>query len=186
MRCRDANDQLSVQRASHPAEPAEKEIAEQGHRCSPNRVNRKNEQAGQLLVTPPSRMYPPISTERIMRAVEQQKRITQQFDDLCMHQRQRGVLLCRVGMRLIAVVSFSLCILSLAFIMLSVFQPDLPVQLLARLSDAFATPAALIEGINVFFALIPANNWLFSGVALGIVLMTGLWLRLMRYPQEVS
>ena len=159
---------------------------EQRHNCSPNRARRQSEQRGQLLVTPPSRMYPPISTERIMQAVEQQKRITQQFDDLYMHQRQRGAFLRKVGMRLIAGVSFSLGILSLVFIVLSVFQPDLPVQLLARLSDALATPAALVEGINVFFALIPANNWLFSGVALGIVLMTGLWLRLMRYPQEVS
>lgn len=181
MRSRDANDQLNVQRASHPALPAEYETMGQGHK----HPGRQGKRPARLLVTPPSHMYPPISTERIMRAVEQQQRITQQLEVLCARQHQRAVVLRRTGMKLIAGVSFSLGILTLVFILLSVFQPDLLVRLLTLLSDTIATPVAMVEGIKPALLLIPSNSWLFSGAALAIVLLMGMWLRLMRYPQEV-
>jgi hypothetical protein len=40
------------------------------------------------------------------------------------------------------------------------------------------------EEIKLGLSLIPSSSWLLSGAALVIVLMMGLWVRLMRYPQE--
>jgi hypothetical protein len=186
MHSRDANDRLNVQRVSHPARPAEQEPTHQECRhFSSHEYTWQEKQHEQLLETPPSRMHPAISTERIMRAVEQQRRITQELDELCARQQERAVLLRKTSFKLAVGVSFSLGLLVLAFICLSLFQPDILVRLLGLLSDTIALVVAAGEGIRTTSALIPSNSWLLSGVALVIVLMMGLWLRLMRYPREV-
>lgn len=187
MRSRDAKDPLIVQRASHLAQPAESDTTEQARRCPfRSEYKRCSGPPADLLENSPSRMYPPISTERIMRAVEQQRRITQELDDLCTKQQQRAVLLRRTGLRLLLGVSLLLGALVIAFIVLSFIQPDILVRLLARLSDTIATFVAVEEGIKAALSLIPSNSWLLSGAALAIVLMVGVWLRLMRYPQKVQ
>lgn len=185
MRSRDVNDRLNVQRASHPARPVEHEtIAQRHERFSCQQSDQQVEQSSQELEMLSSPLYPSISTERIMRAVEHQKRITQELDDLCARQQQRAVLLRRTSVRLIIGVSVSLGGLALAFILLSLFRPDMLVRLLGLLGDTIAMLVALTDGIRSALLLIPANSWLLSGVALVIVLMVGVWLRLMRFPQE--
>ena len=119
-----------------------------------------------------------------MRAVEQQRRITQQLDDLCTRQRQRALLLRRTSWKILFGVSFLLGVLTIVFIVLSFIQPDILVQLLARLSDAIAALFVVGEGVQGALSLIPSNSWLISGAALAIVLLMGMWLRLMRYPQK--
>jgi hypothetical protein len=183
MRSRDAKDPLTVQRTSHPAQPAEYDTTEQTRKCSScSEYDRRNEQPTQLLEPSPSCT---ISTERIMQAVEQQRRITQQLDDLCTKQQQRAVRLYRTSLKFLLGMSLSFGILASVFIVLSLIQPDILVQLLAKLSDTIAILVAVEEGIKTTLSLIPSNSWLLSGAALVIVLMVGMWLRLMRYPQKV-
>src|SRR5689334_4911288 len=93
---------------------------------------------GSPSVNSPSRLYPGISTERIMRAVEQQKRITQQLEDLRTQQKQRTVLLSRACLKLLAGVSFSIGILTILLVTLFLIQPDILRRLLALSSDAIA------------------------------------------------
>jgi len=183
MRSCDAKDPLTVQRTSHPAQPAEYDTTEQTRkRSSCSGYDRRSEQPAQLLEPSP---LCTISTERIMQAVEQQRRITQQLDDLCTKQQQRAAHLYRTTLKFLLGVSFSFGVLAIVFLVLSLIQPDILVLLLAKLSDTIAMLVAVEEGIKAALSLIPSNSWLLSGAALVIVLMIGVWLRLMRYPQKV-
>lgn len=185
MRCRNAKHRLTVQRDSNLARPAENDLVEPLHDCVPCReYNRRQEQPDQLLVTPPSRMYPSISTERIMRAVEQQRRITQQLEHLRAIQKQRTALLRTAGLKFLAGALLTIGILIIVLVVLSISQPDVLVRMLILLSDVIATLFAVTEGIKTELSLIPSNSWLLSVAALAVVLMMGLWLRLMRHPQE--
>ncbi len=160
MRLRDVNEQSSVR---HTAQ---------------------TDRSAQPPITSPSRMHPNISTERIMQAVEQQRRISQELEDLCSRQRQREVVLRKTGIKLSIGVSFLVGALVGSFLLLALFQPDLLVRLLTWLGDTIAVLIAVVEGIKIALSLIPLNSWLLSGVALLLVLLTGAWLRLMRYPRE--
>jgi len=170
MRCRDVR--KTVQRDSSSANSAADQKRWQADTYKPQ-------------VTSPSRMYPGISTERIMRAVDQQKRITQQLDDLRTQQKQRAALLSGTCLKLTAGVCFSVGILAIVLFALSLFQPDILVQLLALSSDTIALLVAVSDGVGVALSLIPSNSWLLAGSALAVVLLMGMWLRLMRYPREM-
>ncbi len=171
MRSHNVNQRLSVQRASQSVQLAERD--------------QQNSASRQQSAISAPRVYPNISTERIMQAVEQQRRITQELEDLQNRQQQRAVVLRKTGVRLVIGISLLLGILGGGFVLLSLFWPDILVQLLTRLGDTIALLVAVAEGIRLALSLIPANSWLLSGAALVIVLMTGMWLRLMRYPRKV-
>ncbi|HEU5375610.1 MAG TPA: hypothetical protein VFV38_09240 [Ktedonobacteraceae bacterium] len=133
----------------------------------------------------PSRMYPNISTERIMRAVEQQKRITQQLEDLRTQQQQRTALLRTAGLKFVVGAFCLLGFLASVLVILFIFQPDMLVRTLTLLSDVIALFVAVGEDIKIELSLIPSNSWLLSGAALVVVLMMVMWLRLMRHPRGV-
>jgi hypothetical protein len=169
MRCRDVR--KIVRRDSSSASSAANQTKGQVETCSPQ-------------VNSPSRLYPGISTERIMQAVEQQKRITQQLEDLQTQQKQRTALLSRACLKLLAGICVSVGILTVLLVALFLFQPDILRRLLALSSDAIAVLIAVSDGVRAFLSLIPSNNWLLAGAALAVVLLMGMWLRLMRYPRE--
>jgi hypothetical protein len=180
MRSRDVKKPLTVRRASYPARSAD--TTEQvGQHSSRPQNDWHCEQPGQ---PPEASPYSPISTERIMRAVEQQRRITQELDDLCTKQKQRVAILRKTGFKLLLGVNFLLTGLIIVLVVLSLTRPSVLVQLLAKLNDTMALLVAVEEGIKTTLSLIPSNSWLLSGVALAIVLMMGMWLRLMRHPRE--
>lgn len=170
MRCRDVHN--IVRRDSNSASSAANPTREQAETHAP-------------LVTSPSRLYPGISTERIMQAVEQQKRITQQLEDLRSQQKQRTALLSRACLRLLAWIGLSMAVLSLLLVALFLFQPDMLRQLLSLSSDAIAVLIAVSDEARSALSRIPYNNWLLAGAALAVVLLMGMWLRLMRHPHEV-
>jgi hypothetical protein len=58
------------------------------------------------------------------------------------------------------------------------------VKLLGLLSDLIALLVVIAQAVQTGLTLITFNNWLLSGTALMFVLLLGMWLRLMRYPQE--
>jgi uncharacterized membrane protein YcjF (UPF0283 family) len=185
MRCRDTKNQFAAQRDALSSRPAENDDAAQMSASSPDLEAQGHPEQTAPIETPPSRMYPCISTERIMRAVEQQRRITQQLEHLQAQQQERNKLLrITVPMFLVGVV-LSSGILTIILVVLSFFQPEILVGILALLSGSIAVLVAIAESLQEALALIPSNSWLLSGAALAVVLMMGMWLRLMRTPHEV-
>ena len=125
-----------------------------------------------------SRPYTHISTERIMRAVEQQKRITNQLESL---QAQQQVQLTRVGRsgpKIIGVFFLLSSVLVLGLFVLFVLQPDLFLAVLSFSNGIIDIAMQLSRYLST------GQSWLLSGVALVVVVMIGIWLRLMRAPQE--
>ncbi len=179
MRCRDAKNRLIGQRASHLARPEENEEEKYGGPCSPG-----PEQL-EPLVTSSSHMCPGISTERIMQAVDRQRRITQQLDDLRVQQKQRTAFLRVAGLKLVVAVCYASGILGAVFVILLLLRPEMLAQTLDLLGNGVAALLIVEEDIKLGLSLIPSSSWLLSGVALVAVLMMGLWVHLMRHPQEV-
>ena len=127
-----------------------------------------------------------ISTERIMRAVQQQQRITHQIEDLREQQATRVQRLRPVGAAIVALGLFTLCSIPLLLLALMIVQTDLAVQVLAFLNSTIDLLMIITQYIQAGLILVTRNTWLLSGVALAVVIMTGMWLRLMRPPREVS
>jgi hypothetical protein len=178
MRCHDAKRELSAQRGERLAQPAERS-------CRDEDAHTSSEQRASLAENPSARVCAGISTERIMHAVERQRRITQQLDDLRAQQQQRTAFLRTTGLKLLAWLVCAFVLLLGAFSILSVLQPILLVHLLTLLSSTIALLLAVGVDIQESLPLIPSNNWVLSGTALAVVLMTVMWLRLMRHPREV-
>jgi len=135
--------------------------------------------------TPPARSCSSISTERIMRAVEEQRRVSQQLEDLHVQQRQRTALLYTQGLKWIGVLWCLGGVLAGGFVLLLMMRPDLLDRTLNSLDGSITFLLILAEQIKLGLSLIPASNWLLSVAALAVVLMVGLWIRLMRHPQDV-
>lgn len=134
--------------------------------------------------TPRAREGASISTERIMRAVEEQRRVSQQLEDLRIQQQKRTAHLRVTGL----IVGILWCVsgaLAGGFMLLLLMQPELLDRTLNALGDSIATFLVLVEQIRQGLSLIPSNNWLLSAAALVVVLLTGLWIRLMCHPQDV-
>jgi hypothetical protein len=185
MRCRDAKLWLTAQR-DHDL--AQSEISTlQGHlnQCTACHTYEKRQQRlDNLLRTPPFRLYTSISTERIMRAVELQRHITQQLEDLRLQQQTRIARLRILNPRFVAFASIIIGLLLLFLLALLIFQTDLLIKALALLSGGIDALVVLGQYLQTGLSFIIRDNWLLSGLALILVIMMGMWLRLMRHPQE--
>ncbi|MGH2508720.1 MAG: hypothetical protein ACRDHZ_15145 [Ktedonobacteraceae bacterium] len=181
MRCHDAKRGKPVQRGEHLAQLAEQSRQGEDVRASSCAFGQDATPAE----NPPSRPCSGISTARIMYAVERQRRITQQLDDLRAQQQQRTAFLRTTGLKLLAWIGGTLGLVVSMCLVGLVFQPVLLVRTLTLFSGFIALLLALGVDIQEGLALIPSNNWVLSGAALVVVLMMFMWLRLMRYPHEV-
>jgi hypothetical protein len=182
MRSRDAKDQFTTSRAAHLARSTESNGGNDLNHCDSSQGSCEQPSPS---VTPASRLYPTISTERIMQAVEQQRRVSQQLEDLRAQQKQRTAILRTTGLKFLAALCGACGVLAVAFVILLIVRPDLLARTLDALSGGIAALLMAEEEIKLGLSLIPSSSWLLSGAALVIVLMMGLWVRLMRYPQEV-
>jgi len=63
-------------------------------------------------------------------------------------------------------------------------QTDLAVKILSLLNGVIDVVIILAQYSQEGLTLATRNNWLLSGVAFAVVVMMGMWLRLMRHPQE--
>lgn len=133
---------------------------------------------------PSPRVYSSISTERIMLAVEQQRRITAQLEDIRTQQQSRVARLHVVGPTVAAIIFFTIGCVPLLLLVLTVFQPDLLVKLLSLPGDGLDTLIVLAQYLQSELLLVARDNLLLSGIALVFVILMGMWLRLMRHPQE--
>lgn len=125
-----------------------------------------------------------ISTARIMLAVQQHRRITQQLEDIHRQQCQRFAHLRIVGTVVAAIIAFTLASLPLLLLTTAIVQPSLLVKVLDWLSDIVSMLIVLAQYLQIGLTLVTRNNWLLSATALALVVMMGMWLLLMRHPQE--
>src|SRR5579863_2667277 len=130
------------------------------------------------------RVYSSISTERIMMAVERQRRITAQLADIRTQQQSRIARLHVVGPTVAAIIFFTIGCVPLLLLGVTVFQPDLLVNLLSLPGDGLDTLIVLAQYLQSEISLVTRDNWLMSGIALVFVILMGMWLRLMRHPQK--
>lgn len=149
MRCRDAKQQLSVQRD-----------------------------------TEPGRAYRAISTERIMQAVERERRVSQHLEHIQSQQQVRLARVSKVGPKIALGAFLTTGALILGLIALFLFQPEVFISLLSPLSGFVDALYALLAYVQAGLTLISSQNWIVSGVAFMVVIMMAMWLRLMRYPRE--
>ena len=185
MRCRDAKVWLTVQRDNDLAQSEITALQEHLRTCSACRIDEQRHQRLDLVFSSPSnRMSTIISTERIMRAVEQHKRITQQLEDLRMQQRTRIARLRIFTPRFAAFTYLTIGLISLSLFALLIFNTGLVVNVLASLSGVIDALVSLAQYLQSGLALVLQENWLLSAMALVLVIMMGMWLRLMRHPHE--
>jgi hypothetical protein len=130
--------------------------------------------------------YGTLSTESIMRAVQQQQRISRQLEDLRQQQQQRVQRLRPVGAAIAALGLFTLCSIPLLLLAFMIVQTDQAVALLALLNNVIDALMIVAQYIQAGLILVTRNSWLLSGMALLVVIMAAIWLYLMRPPQELS
>jgi hypothetical protein len=146
--------------------------------------SRKSEQSPSLPAPTPL-PFSAISTERIMSAVEQQRRITSQLESLQAQQQARLAGVNRAGLLIIAVIFAMAGAATLGLVLLFTFQPDLFLGILLFSSGIVDVVMQLARYLSTGLTFIAGQNWLLAGTALVIVVMMGIWLRLLRTPQEL-
>jgi hypothetical protein len=119
-----------------------------------------------------------------MLAIQQRRRISQQLEQLRTQQQTRIVRLRTVGMALAAATFFTLGSIPLLLLAITIEQTGLAVKALSVLSNVIDVLYILTQYLQTGLTIATRNSWLLSGVAFAVVVMMGMWLRLMRYPQE--
>ena len=185
MRCRDAKQQLTAQRETEPDQSDVLHLQEHLKRCPGcHSFERRQNYLNTLLEPAPYRIYSGISTERIMQAVERQKRISQQLEHIENQQQQRLARMGKAGPKIAGMAFLVTGALAMGLIVLFLFQPEIFISLLSTLSGFIGAVYTLAGYLQAGLTLITSQNWLLSGAALVVVVMMGMWLRLMRYPRE--
>jgi hypothetical protein len=119
-----------------------------------------------------------------MQAVERERRITQQLEHIQSRQQARLARVSKAGPRIAGAAILLTGALVLALLALFLFLPEVFISLLSQLSGFIDALYTLAGYLQAGLTLISSQNWLLSGVALVVVVMTGMWLRLMRSPRE--
>lgn len=132
--------------------------------------------------TPEARV--PLSTELIMQAIRQQSEIVQQVETLRQNQQQRMERWRVVGAASVALGFFTFSSIPLLVLAITLTQTDLVVRSLSFLNGIIDAFIILAQYLQTALTLVTRDNWLLSGVAFVVVIMMGMWLRLMRTPQE--
>ena len=125
-----------------------------------------------------------ISTDQIMHAVKQQQRITQQFEELRQQQRIRIERIRTIGATGVAISIFTLSSIPLILLAMLILQTDIAMNTLSLLNGVVDVFFILTQYLQNGLTMLTYNNWLLSAIALAMVVMMGMWLRLMRPPQE--
>ena len=185
MRCREAKFWLAAQR-EHDLRPSEvTALQEHIQHCSAcHTYEQYHKQTDPALNPSTSPMFTSVSTERIMQAVERQKRITEQLEYLRNQQRTRMARLPIFTPRFVTLTYLSMGVLSLLLLTLLIFNTDIIVNILESFGGVIDTLAICAQYLQSGLAFVLQQGWLLSAMALALVIMMGMWLRLMRHPQE--
>jgi anti-sigma factor RsiW len=186
MRCRDAKIWLAAQHTGNLAPADAAQLEEHLNQCPACRAFELRQQClNSLLLSPAPRSYSSISTDRIMLAVQRRKQVTRQLEDIRTQQQTRIARIRGVGATIAALAFFTLASLPLLLLALTIVRPDLLVNLLSLLGGFVGVLVILAQFLQVGLSLITHDSRLLLGAAFVLVALTGMWLRLMRHPQEV-
>jgi predicted anti-sigma-YlaC factor YlaD len=186
MHCRNARKWLSAQRD----EGLELSLALQEHlrECEACHMLAQHQHSlDSLLRTQPPQLSlqkSALSTAQIMSAVQLQKRITQQLEDIRRQQQTRVESMKKIGITGLAGTVFVLSCVPLIVLTISLLQTDFMVSAVSTLSNTIDIFIILAQYLQTGLTLFTRNNWVLSGGAFAVVVMMGMWLRLMRPPQE--
>ena len=188
MRCRNAREWLSAQRDVNSSSPEAQTVKAHLKQCAPcQRFEQHRRQIETILCTTapkvPHVQVASVSTDSIMRAINQQKQISQQLEDIRQQQQMRMARMKTVGAISAALGFFTLSSVPLLFLAVTIIQADLALKTLTLLNDFIDVLIILGQYIQVGLILVTRDNWLLSGIAFVVVVMMGMWLRLMRPPQ---
>jgi len=184
MRCRDAKYRLTAQHEGDLAQPETLPVQEHLVGCYNCRSYEQRQQRLDTMLKPPSpRQYQPISTGRIMQAVQQERQITRQLEDIRIQQKTRVARL-RILPPLIALAFSSIGGLAVLALGLLFFQPNVLIKILDLVGNGIEVFFLVVQYLQTGLALITRNTVILPAIALVLVVMMGMWLRLMRYPQE--
>lgn len=185
MHCHDAKEWLGAQRDGYRAlliAPALQEHLKQCPACRAF-LQRQHHLDG-VPDSPAPLIRASISTSQIMRAIREQKRISQQLEDIHRQQCSRMERLRPVGAASLALGLFTLSSIPLFFFAILIIHTDLAAQALSLLGGGIDIFIILGQYLQEELTLLTRNSWLLSAIAFAVVIMMGMWLRLMRYPQE--
>ena len=185
MRCRDAKQWL-ITECEKLSQSERATLQEHLKQCPDCHAAEKRLHRIEAVLRPSApRVCPSVSNEKIMQAVLQQSRITQQLEELRTQQQLRIVRFRTVGTLLAAIGFFTLGSLPLLILAIAIIRTDLAVEALSLLSSVIDILFIIGQYSQIGLTLVTRNNWLLSVVAFSVVVMMGMWLRLMRPPQEV-
>jgi len=186
MRCRDAKEYIAAQRDGDLAEADVLSLQEHLKECSEcHAFEQQLNSVDSLLSASAPRKRVQVSTENIMQAVEERRQISQQLEDIRQQQQSRVAQLRPVGAGVAALVFFTLGSIPLLLLAITIIQSDIVVKAVSSplnvvIDTLFISGRYVQEGL----AWATHNNLLLSAMAFAMVVMMGMWLRLMRYPQE--
>ena len=197
MRCHDVKEMLAQQRDADAMEDAEvAAFQEHLNACAECRTFMERQRTMDALLKTSNKMGKPlaarscsstgsVSTHAIMQAVQERKQISQQLETLSEQQRSRVARLRKGGTAFAALLFFTLGSIPLLILAILLVQPDFMVHVLLLLSNVVDILYILGQYIQTGLTVVTHNSFLLTGVGFVVVLMMGMWLRLMRPPQEV-
>lgn len=186
MRCQDAKQWLNDQHDGDLAHSEDSALQEHLRQCVACHAFQQRLQAlnTMLSLSAPPLKKTTVPTDNIMLAIQQQKWIALQIEELREQQHTRVARMRGPGAALAALGFLLLGSIPLLLFAIVVIQTDLAVQALSVLNGVIDSLIILAQYLQVGSTLVTRNNWLLSGVAFAVVIMMGMWLRLMRHPQE--
>ncbi|HEX4203060.1 MAG TPA: zf-HC2 domain-containing protein [Ktedonobacteraceae bacterium] len=185
MRCHNARERLGALRDGDLAPSEAQAVEEHLQHCSSCRnFTSQQHHLDTILHVSTSHARPNVSTERIMLAIQQQKRITDQLEDIRQQQHTRLAHFRPAGTACVALGFFTLSSIPLLLLALAIIQTDLTVKALYLLNGVIDFFIISAQYLHMGLTMATRNNWMLPTLALAVVVMMGMWLRLMRPPQE--
>lgn len=140
-----------------------------------------------LVVQPPAvqRVYSSISTERIMQAVEQEKFATQQVENMRAQQQKRMARQGSIVLPMLLLFAFTLLTIPLLLAVVALVQPELLANMPPALNGLIYVLMLGVQYLHTGSTFITTDTALLVIGALVLVIMMGMWLRLMRQPRQV-
>jgi hypothetical protein len=187
MHCHDVKEWLGTQSDGSRAlliAPALQEHLKQCHACQ-TFLQCQYHLDGMLDTRTPVVRRASISTAQIMQAVQERKCITQQLEEIRRQQHTRMERLRPVGVISLGLGLFTLTSIPLFFCAMLMVETNVAAKALSLLSGIIDIFVILAQYLQEELTLLTHQDWLLSVMACAVVIMMGMWLRLMRYPQEV-
>lgn len=129
------------------------------------------------------RVYSSISTERIMHAVEQEKFAVKQVERMRVQQQRRMARQRSIVLPILLIVAFTLLVIPLLLATVAMAQPDLMADTPALGGSIYVLMLG-VQYLHTGSMLITKDTALLIIGALVLVIMMGMWLRLMRHPRQ--